>query len=295
MKRPTTTNRRLAAFTFAVLVVLTCGCRKGNARWSAIGISSSRGQFSALSAAAADTVSTQRFVAEHHHLDVVAPESELEKSWEATIAFCGTIHCEIVSSSITARTGEQEPGGMISLRVAPSDLQKLLDHVKTTGQIATHMTERVDDTTQVIDTEAKIKNLTTFRDNLRAMQSKPSVAVKDLVEIQHQLADTQAQLDSQTAQRKVLANETEKIAVEIVFRVARPNEQRGTFSGITAALRESGSVLADSIAALITTIVAAIPWLIVVVPGMWLLIRAFLRLRQKRNRQIPSASSGSSQ
>jgi hypothetical protein len=47
-------------------------------------------------------------------------------------------------------------------------------------------------------------------------------------------------------------------------------------------LRDSGSVLADSLAALITAIAAIIPWLIVTVPGIWFLVRLWRKLRRKR-------------
>src|SRR5215510_11522153 len=97
------------------------------------------------------------------------------------------------------------------------------------GKIAQHTTEREDKTTAVIDTEAKLKNLTSFRDNLRAMLGKPSATVKDLVEIQQQLTETQSELDSETAQRKILANETEKIAVKISFRVEWSSANAGGF------------------------------------------------------------------
>src|SRR5436309_115009 len=62
---------------------------------------------------------------------------------------------------------------IIFLRVAPDDLKKLLGSVEKLGKILEHTTEREDKTTVVVDTEAKIKNLTTFRDNLRAMLAKP--------------------------------------------------------------------------------------------------------------------------
>ena len=60
-------------------------------------------------------------------------------------------------------------------------------------------------------------------------------------------------------QRKILANETEKVTVQIAFRVEKSIAGAGVFTPIGDALRESGSVLADSIASLITVIVAAIP------------------------------------
>src|SRR5262249_52560068 len=153
--------------------------------------------------------------------------------------------------------------------------------------VAQHTTEREDKTTAVVDTEAKIKNLTTFRDSLRAMLAKPSAKVVDLVEIQKQLTETQSELDAETAQRKILANETEKIAIEIDFRVERRSENTGGFSQVWNALRESGSILGDSTASLITTIVAIIPWLILIVPGIWFLRRVWRAWRLRRQQQVP--------
>jgi len=230
--------------------------------------------------------SPQRYIAERHKLEVITSESELQKSWESAVAFCPTVQCEVVSSSITTRAGDSIPSGVISLRVAPDDLKKLLGHVEKLGKISRHTTEREDKTTAVVDTEAKIKNLTGFRDNLRAMLARPSVTVKDLVEIQKQLTDTQSELDSETAQRKILANETDKIAVEIDFRVERPSGTVGGFAQVWDALRESGSTLGDSTASLITAIVAIIPWLILIVPAVWLLVRAWRWLKQRRHRPV---------
>src|SRR5882762_5784098 len=122
--------------------------------------------------------SPPRYIAERHKLEIITPESDLQKSWESTVAYCGTLQCEVVSSSITTRAGDSMPSGIISLRVAPDDLKKLLGSVEKLGKIVQHTTEREDKTIVVVDTEAKIKNLTSFRDNLRGMLSKPAATVK---------------------------------------------------------------------------------------------------------------------
>jgi hypothetical protein len=231
----------------------------------------------------------QRYVAERHEFEIITPESELQKSWESVIAFCATIQCEVISSSVTARTVDSIPSGTVSLRVALQDLTKLFAHIQKLGKIAQHTTEREDKTAAVVDTDARVKNLTAFRDNLRAMLAKPSATVKDLIDVQERLTETQSQLDSETANRKILANETEKIAVQLSFRV---NEPRGRARGLALiwdALRESGSDLAESTAFLITVIVTVIPWLIVIVPALWLLARAWRKRR--RNRTVSPAPS----
>ena len=257
-------NRKLAALILGGLLLTATGCEKRSA--SLPPPPASMMSMSAL---------PQRFIAESHEIEIVTPESDLQKSWESVVAFCSAIQCEVLSSKITTRTGDLVPSGTISLRVAPQDLTKLFAHVQKLGKIAEHTTAREDKTTVVLDTDAKVKNLTSFRDNLRAMLAKPSVTVKDLIEIQQQLTDTQSQLDSETAQRKILANETEKIAVNISFRVEESRGSAGGFAEIRDALRESGSVLADSTATLITVIFAVIPWLILIVAALWLLAKAW--------------------
>ena len=99
------------------------------------------------------------------------------------------------------------------------DINKLFAQVQNLGKITQHTTQREDKTTAVIDSDAKIKNLTSFRDSLSSMLAKPSATVNDLVAIQQQLMETQSQLDSETAQRKSLANDTEKIFIDFSFRV----------------------------------------------------------------------------
>jgi len=280
------------ALTVLVLAGMLTGCQKAvkEARFSRyddrIAGGGGGSAMMLLDVARADTT---RYIAARDKLEIITPETQLQKSWESAVDFCNSIRCEVVSSSITMRTANSVPVGSITMRVAPEDLSKLLTQLAKLGKIAQHTTEREDKTTAVVDTEAKIKNLTAFRDNLRAMLGKSSAKVSDLVEIQKQLTDTQSDLDSETAQRKILANETEKVAVEINFQVEATGEVRSGFSQIWDALRESGSVLGDSTASLITTVVAIIPWLILIVPGIWILRKAWANLKLRRKTKLPPA------
>jgi len=272
-------NRRLTAIVFVGAFALSSGCSKKAAQ--------STPQSYFVSAFAGPATDARRFIAISHKLQIVAAESQLQKSWESVSNFCSTIHCEILNSSITSRTRDSQPSASITLRVAPEDLPKLMEHLEKQGTIVQHTTESEDKATAVVDTEARIKNLTGFRDNLRAMLAKPSATVKDSVDIQQQLTEVQSNLDSETAQRKILANETEKVAVVISFRIERTADGGGGFNVIGDALRESGSVLAESIAQLITVVVAVIPWLIVILPLLWLLRKRWRKYRKSRRADQP--------
>jgi len=231
---------------------------------------------------AGKVLAAPRFVSVRHKLEIVEASSGLAKSIEAVVAFCGTLQCEVLSSSVTNETAVLSPSGSIAARVAPQDLNKFLDFVGKQGKIAQHATESEDKTAAIVDVEAKLKNQTDFRDSLRRMLTKPGVSVADLLQIQEKLAEAQAELDSEATQRKILANETEKVYVEIAFHAEQRTISRGAFASVGEALRDSGSVLGDSLAALITAIAAIIPWLILIIPGLWFLIKTVRRFRERR-------------
>jgi len=276
-------NRRLVAIIFVCVFASFSGCAKKATQATL--------KSYLVSTYAGKVPDTQRFIAVRHKLEIVASESQLQKGWESVINFCGTIHCEVLNSSITARARESLPSAAVTLRVAPENAQKLMDHLEKQGSIVQHTTESEDKTSVVVDTDAKIKNLTGFRDNLPTMLAKPSATVKDSVEIQQQLTDVQSQLDSATAQRKILANDTEKIEVEISFRIERNNDGAGGLKVIGDALRESGLALAESIASLITVVVVVIPWLIVIVPLLWLLRKMWRKFRRARRSERPPTAA----
>ena len=224
----------------------------------------------------------KRFIAVQHKLTVVSPENDLSKNWDAVIQFCRTIRCEVISSNVVARTQESSPSGAVALRVAPEDLSKLLTHVERQGNIIQHATLSEDKTTEVVDTEARLKNLTAYRDSLRAMLGRSGLNIKDSVEIQEKLTEVQSELDSETAKRKILANETEKIAVDIEFRVRDASRRRSSFAPLWSALGEASETLAESLGSVVTVVVFMVPWILLLILVGWLLRRLWRKRRDRR-------------
>jgi hypothetical protein len=80
------------------------------------------------------------------------------------------------------------------------------------------------------------------------------------------------------------------VAVEIEFRAERTTASVSAFKPIGDALRESASVLSESLASLITVVVAVIPWLIVIVPGGWFGVKVWRRVRRTRAEKAGTAA-----
>lgn len=70
----------------------------------------------------------------------------------------------------------------------------------------------------------------------------------------------------------------------------RPSVNSGGFAQIWNALRESGSVLGDSTASLIYTVFSIIPWLVLIVPGCWLVVKAWRKMRGRKIAQSPAVA-----
>jgi hypothetical protein len=227
-------------------------------------------------------VESRRFIAMRHYVVVETAEAKLPKAWDSVGEFCQSIHGEIISSSIRQKSYCSPPSATLSLRIGPEGIKQLFDEIEKVGTIVEHRTESEDKTRTVIDVEAKIKNLTELRDRLRQILGTERGSLKDLVEVERELSRAQSDLDSLQMRRKALANETEKIAVDISFRSRETFAKTGTFAPIVTACREAGDVLAESVGVAITFIVAVIPWLVLFMPIVWLLIKVFKRLRGKR-------------
>ena len=178
------------------------------------------------------------------------------------------------------------------MRVAPQDFPKLLTQVEKEGNVVQHTTVSEDKTTQVVDAEARLKNLTAYRDSLRGMLGRPGLNVKDSVEIQEKLTDVQSDLDSETAKRKILANETEKVAVGIELRVQDSRRRRSALAPLVAALGDAGETLAESVGSVVTFVVFIIPWILLFVLTWWFL-RWLWRKRRAKKAALTAGQAGS--
>jgi hypothetical protein len=158
-------NRRLIAIVFVSAFALSSGCAKRAGRRRQTGIS----------AFARRTTDTQRFIAVRHKLQIVA-RIVIAQCLTIGNQPCSRIHCEILKSSITARSRQSSPSAAVTLRCGTRRCAEVNGPLAKTVQ---HHAAHHRKTSAVVDTDAKIKNLTGFRDNLRGMLAKPSATVKD--------------------------------------------------------------------------------------------------------------------
>jgi hypothetical protein len=225
--------------------------------------------------------SPKKYIALRHHLNVEMPAETMQTGFDAALKHCESLKCQILSANFVKETPYSPPSANFSVRIPPRNVEIFLSGLAKSGEIIQHMREAEDKTNQVVDTDARIKNLTELRDRFRAMLSDKSANFKDLIDVERELANTQSQLDSLHSMRKVLSLETEFVALNVDFSAKQGIAEQGFFAPVTRALKEAGHVLMESLAQVITFVMTAIPWLLLGIPLVLLARKFWQKLKNK--------------
>jgi hypothetical protein len=234
-----------------------------------------------VSEPSAQSAEVKKYIALRHHLNVEMPAETMQTGFDAALQHCEALNCQILSANFVKETPYSPPSASLSARIPPRNVEIFLSGLAKSGEITQHMREAEDKTNQVLDTDARIKNLTELRDRLRAMLSDKSAKFKDIIEVERELANTQSQLDSLQSIRKMLSLETDFVALNVNFSAKQGITEQGFFAPVAQALKDAGRVMMESLAQVITFVMTAIPWLLLGIP-LILLVRKFWQKLKNR-------------
>jgi hypothetical protein len=222
----------------------------------------------------------QHFIALSHQLTVETDSAALQKVFEDAIRRCEAAGCEVLSSSLTRGDDYTAPSAYLSARIPPQAVDRFLSGLEGGARVIQHQRQAEDKTAEVVDAEAHIANLTELRDRLRTMLANRPGSIKDVLEVERELAETQSKLDSMRGVRKALANETEKVAMNIQFQSRPSISEQSFFAPVVSAWHDAGRALMRSIGDLIEFLALALPWVLAGIPLTWAL-RAMWRKKRR--------------
>jgi len=207
-----------------------------------------------------------QYLAERQYWVMELPESGIEARWQAHVALCRN-GCEVLQAAI-ANSAQAPVSASLQLRVARAHAAALLKSMSS-PEVKERRIEREDKTLQVVDVEARLKNLGELRDRLRKLLESRPGALKDVLDTERELARVQGDLDAMAAQRKALANETEKILLNVEYRPEASITQTGALQPLAEVFGNAGRALAESMAEALMFIIRILPWLFIVLPIVW--------------------------
>ena len=234
-----------------------------------------------ISEPTANNSEPRKYIALRHHLQIETPAEQMQAAFDAAVAHCEALSCQMLSANYNKETPYSPPSASLSVRVPPRNVAIFLDGLAKSGEVMQHGRDSEDKTNQVVDADARIKNLTELRDRLRVMLTDKSAKFKDLIEVETQLANTQSELDSFTSMRKALSLETDLVAVNIDFTATQGITEQGFFAPVARALKSAGHVMMESFGSVITFVMSAIPWLLIGIPLILLVRKFWQKLKAK--------------
>lgn len=234
----------------------------------------------ALQQATSGDAVVRRHLAVRHDLQLLTAADAVETAWKAAGEACTAAGCEVLNASISRDEDRRPASAMLEARVPPAALPAFLARVSALGTVGQHSTSSEDKTDEVVDTEARQKNMAEFRDNLRTLMATPNAKLKDLIEVERELTRVQSELDSLATRRKLLAQQTEQVHVTLRFSALPSVLGGGAWSPVTQAVQRAGHVLAGSLAVMIELFVALLPWA-AAGGGVFLGLRALWRRKRR--------------
>ena len=155
----------------------------------------------------------KKYIALRHHLQVEIAAQKMQASFDAAVAHCEALNCQLLSANFNRETPYSPPSANLSFRVPPRNVAIFLNGLAKNNEVLQHGQTSEDKTSQVIDADARITNLTNLRDRLRLMLSDKTAKFKDIIAVDRELADTQSKLDGFTSTRRLSSLDIDFVAV----------------------------------------------------------------------------------
>ena len=250
---------RIFGVTFLVVTVLF-GCSRTSA---------SHAFMAPLSVAKKERAAPESGTLSREHSIVIdVPETELDLRFGRLTDRCtadSVHHCTILQSDLSSG---QSPAGLIRLRIDPSAVEDLISFAAGLGKLE-HRSTTVEDLADTIqDTQSRMEMLTNYRKQLLALQAKAGTNVEAAIKVASELSRVQSDLEQAAGQAAYQSKRVTTDIVTINFSVA---EQRAFWRPAREAVQDFLGNLSNGISQAITAVAYIVPWLFVILPGLYLL------------------------
>ncbi len=209
---------------------------------------------------------------------------------DAHIQLCksaGPQRCQLLGSS-SQMQGEDFVSAQVNLRGEPKWLEGFRTQIaasteKADGRVLSNSIGSEDLTRQLIDTEAQLRAKTTLRNRLQDLLASRPGKLRDLLEVERELARVQGEIDSMQSSLAVMRARVSMSDLSIAYQSEGVPVSDATASPTLAAFNDFLGIVSSSFAAVIRLVAALLPWLIIGLPLLWGLRRAWRARKSRRN------------
>lgn len=223
-------------------------------------------------------------IAYSYATSIELPAKRVIEMRDAHVKACsdaGVQRCQLLGTASNS-AGEEQVTAELRLRGEPEWLAGFRatlsgDVAKFDGRIISNSIGSEDLTRQIIDTEATLRAQTRLRDRLEELLAKHQGKLADLLEVERELARVQGEIDARASELKVMRTRIAMSEMSLSYAARGVLVTDRTADPTLQAVYDFLNVVSASFAALIRFVAGILPWLLVVVPLLWLLQRWWRR------------------
>jgi Domain of unknown function (DUF4349) len=154
------------------------------------------------------------------------------------------------------------------LRMDPAGVEDMISFATGFGKLQRRSTKAEDLADAIADTHARIEMLTAYRKQLLDLQGKAATNVEAAIKIAAELSTVQTDLEraSGEAAYQVKRTTTDLLSIDFVV-----SAHKAFWRPIHEAAGDFAQNLASGISQAITAVAYIVPWLFVIIPGLYLL------------------------
>jgi hypothetical protein len=202
--------------------------------------------------------------------------------------------CQVIQAS-SNQIGEDEVRARLELRARPDFVRTFRDGLAAEakakkGEVTLSTVTSEDLTRQIVDTEARVKALTSLRDRVQRLLDTRPGKLEELLETERELARVQGELDASRSILEVMRARVAMSTLTINYQSNASYVSDTTFGPIGRAFAEFFGIVAQGVATMIYLLAFVLPFAVIGGPIAWFGLKWFRNRRAKKKlEQTPPA------
>lgn len=188
-----------------------------------------------------------------------------------------------VASSSVHQDPEGPREGSMVLRIPSARFDSAGSALEALGRVRSSRSEVLDVTRTYVDLETRLGVKRASAAKIRELLRTRAGSLKEVLEAEKELARLTEEIESTEAERRVLADQIRFSTFHLELKEPQPRLQvgPGAWASLVGTLRDSGGILADSLAILLRVVLVFAPW-VGLGAGFWYGLRWYRRRKRDR-------------
>jgi len=231
----------------------------------------------------------QQYIAYAYNFQLQYAAQTVEPAMDAHREACmsaGADMCQVVASSSSSQN-ETRANAHLQIRATPDWLRTFLggledDVTGNDGDIVSSNMSSTDLSRPILDAEARLSAQRALRERLTLLLARDDAEIDDLVALERELARVQGNIESAESNLRNMRGRVTMSTADFQYRTRVTVTSSGATNPLSNALRDVVRNVSTGLSAVITFTALFAPWLILIIPAIWLIGRWRRRVNARK-------------